>query len=366
MGKIYKGIDVSAWQGVIDWAKVAAAGVDFAIIRCGYGTNKTANDDKYFEANYAGAKANGIKVGVYLYSYANDDDGAKSEAEHVLRLLKGKTIDLPVYYDLEENGCERSFMRNAEIFGDIVEAAGYWVGIYCGAYTWKTTLKNLTRFTRWVAKWGKNTTKDLNKYGDVSRPSGADIHQFSSVGRVNGINGNVDLDVMYRDLISDIASTKKTADIYVTIEGDTVATVAEKTGATVDSLMVKPGQKVSIASTKSFNWSNVKYFKRSEFACKCGKYCNGYPVEPDPELVALCDKVREHFGAAMIISSGVRCETHNANVGGVVNSRHKLGKAVDFRIKGKTAKEILRYVQALPEVRYAYAINDTYVHMDVK
>jgi len=113
-------------------------------------------------------------------------------------------------------------------------------------------------------------------------------------------------------------------------------------------------------------WKSIKYFKKSEFKCKCGgKYCNGYPAEPNHELITVAERVREHFGAACNVSSGVRCDKHNANVGGVTNSRHRLGKAMDFRISGKTAAQVLAYVQKQPEIRYSYAIDTYYVHMDV-
>lgn len=121
----------------------------------------------------------------------------------------------------------------------------------------------------------------------------------------------------------------------------------------------------SSASTGTW-WNEIKYFKKAEFACKCGgRYCNGYPTEMNQTVVKAADKVRAHFGSPMTISSGLRCNQHNANVGGVSNSRHKLGKAVDFCVKGKTSAQVLAYVQTLPEIRYSYAINDHYVHMDV-
>jgi peptidoglycan hydrolase-like protein with peptidoglycan-binding domain len=114
-------------------------------------------------------------------------------------------------------------------------------------------------------------------------------------------------------------------------------------------------------------WEEIEFFTPEEMKCKCGgKYCNGFPVEPVPLLVKTADKVRDHFGKASIVSSGVRCKQHNANVGGVANSRHMTGRAMDFRISGKKAAEVLEYVQSLPEVRYAYAIDSNYVHMDVK
>lgn len=116
-------------------------------------------------------------------------------------------------------------------------------------------------------------------------------------------------------------------------------------------------------------WDGIEYFTRDEFACKCkqyGKaYCNGYPVEPSQKLVKLAEKVRTHFNAPITVSSGIRCKQHNINQGGVSNSRHTLGTAMDFAVKGKTAAQVLAYVKTLPEVAYCYAINNEYVHMDV-
>lgn len=114
-------------------------------------------------------------------------------------------------------------------------------------------------------------------------------------------------------------------------------------------------------------WDNIKYFDKSEFKCKCGgRYCNGYPAEPKKKLIQTADRVRTYFGASATISSGVRCETHNKNVGGVSGSRHRLGKAMDFCVSGKSAAEVLAYVKKQPEVRYAYAIDSRYVHMDIE
>lgn len=114
-------------------------------------------------------------------------------------------------------------------------------------------------------------------------------------------------------------------------------------------------------------WDGIKHFKRKEFKCKCGNiYCNGYPVEPQEKLVTVADRVREHFGATATVSSGLRCTRHNANVGGVSNSRHLSGKAMDFCISGKTAEQVLSYVKQQPEIRYAYAIDNRFVHMDIQ
>ncbi len=119
------------------------------------------------------------------------------------------------------------------------------------------------------------------------------------------------------------------------------------------------------AATGTF-WDGIKYWTREEFRCQCGgKYCDGFPAEPAEELVLLADDVRAHFGRPGILSSGLRCKTWNAIQGGVSNSRHMAGKAMDFRIEGHSATQVLAYVQSLPGVRYAYDIDGTHVHMDV-
>ena len=115
-------------------------------------------------------------------------------------------------------------------------------------------------------------------------------------------------------------------------------------------------------------WDGIRYFTRSEFRCRCGKYCDGFPVEPVQLLVEQAEVVREHFGAPVYVSSGVRCAQHNASpqVGGVEGSRHKTGKAMDFRVEGHGSAEVLAFVKTLPAIRYAYAIDGSYVHMDVE
>lgn len=112
-------------------------------------------------------------------------------------------------------------------------------------------------------------------------------------------------------------------------------------------------------------WGNIRYFTREEFACKCGKFCDGYPAQPCRELVQLADQTRAHFGAPATVVSGLRCKQHNANVGGVENSQHMYGEAVDIKIRGVSADDLLAYVKKLPGVRYAYKINETNVHFDI-
>lgn len=128
-----------------------------------------------------------------------------------------------------------------------------------------------------------------------------------------------------------------------------------------------PLTRAKIAEEEAGFWDGVKYFDRDEFRCNCGgRYCDGFPAEPNPQLVKVAERVREYFGAPVIISSGVRCQTHNGVVGGVPNSRHTMGKAMDFRVVGKTATEVLLYLKRQPELDYSYCIDSNYVHMDVE
>ena len=114
------------------------------------------------------------------------------------------------------------------------------------------------------------------------------------------------------------------------------------------------------------NWNEVKYFTRNEFKCPCPR-CGGFPVEPNPMLVRVADRVREHFDSAAIVSSGVRCQEHNDELpGSVPNSRHISGKAIDFCVDGVKGKDLLEYVWKQPEIRYAYLIKGNWVHMDVE
>ena len=114
-------------------------------------------------------------------------------------------------------------------------------------------------------------------------------------------------------------------------------------------------------------WQSIRHWTREEFRCRCGgRFCDGFPAEPDATLVQLLDDIREDFGAAGIPSSGIRCEIHNANVGGVANSKHLYGKAMDFMVRGVSGQQLLNRAQADPRTNYAYIIDDgPYVHVDV-
>ena len=192
-------IDVSTHQGVIEWEKVKPH-IDGAILRCGYGSDLEKQDDAQFKRNADECTRLGIPFGVYLYSYADNNAKAKSEAEHVLRLVKPYKLSYPVYLDLEEAGKTDGMIERANIFGDIIEKAGYWCGVYSSTSWWNTHLKGLERFTKWVAQWYKECTYT---------GSYLDMWQYSDKGRIPGINGNVDMNYCYRDFPKLILGGKK-------------------------------------------------------------------------------------------------------------------------------------------------------------
>lgn len=188
------GIDVSQWQENIDFNKVKAAGVDFVIIRAGYG-QYAHQKDPYFEQNYTRAKAAGLNVGVYWYSYADSAADAKAEAAVCLEVIKGKTFEYPIYFDLEER---KQFNKGAAFcsglvtaFCDVLEKAGYFAGLYISRspLTQYITADVRKRYSLWVAEYGAK----LNYSGDVG------MWQNTSSWRVTGINGNVDHDYSYID-----------------------------------------------------------------------------------------------------------------------------------------------------------------------
>ena len=211
-GAVRKGIDVSAWQGDIDWDKVKASGIDFAIIRCGYGSNDRSQDDSKWERNVSECERLGIPYGVYLYSYANTIEKAKSEAAHVLRLLKGHTPSYPVYYDLEDkivsNAGRTAIINYANIFCSSIEANGYRAGIYANLSWWDTKLNDnsLNKYEKWVAQWYHTCT-----YGGDYR-----LWQCTSDGSVSGISGRVDLNFEFwkPDTIVDVE------DYYIIINAE--------------------------------------------------------------------------------------------------------------------------------------------------
>jgi GH25 family lysozyme M1 (1,4-beta-N-acetylmuramidase) len=196
-----KGIDVSQWQGEIDWQKVKKAGVEFAIIKAGYGNDATQRD-KQFLANISGAKAAGIPVGVYWFSYATTVAEAKQEALACLDVIKGYTLEYPVFFDFEyasadyakDNGViitKALATSFALAFMQTLDKAGYYAANYTNLDYYQNYFDDakLQNYDLWLAHYGVNK-KSVDR---------ANIWQYSETGSVDGITGKVDLNYCYVD-----------------------------------------------------------------------------------------------------------------------------------------------------------------------
>ena len=190
------GIDVSRHNGAINWNSVKDSGkVDFAILRAGYGKELSQKDSR-FEEYYSACKRLGIPVGAYWYSYATSRAEAIQEANVFLQIVKGKSFEYPLYFDIEE---KKQFALGrdtcsamARVFCETLENAGYYAGIYSSKSHLETYLSNEVRerFVVWVAHYGVGQTSYSGQFG---------MWQKSESGKITGISGNVDLDECYID-----------------------------------------------------------------------------------------------------------------------------------------------------------------------
>ena len=208
-----KGIDVSEFQGNIDWNKVKADGVEFAILRVGFGMDTTSQDDKYIERNIEECERLNIPYGVYLFSYANTVEKAKSEAEHTLRLIKGHNLKMGVWYDIEDNSTSGSVSKETltniiNTYCSTIKNAGYEVGIYASLNWLENKIESSVqkKYLIWVAQY----------YTECQYKGKYDMWQYASDGSVNGISGNCDMNYLYNtDIIKESetdTSDKKTID----------------------------------------------------------------------------------------------------------------------------------------------------------
>lgn len=191
-----KGIDVSTWQGDIDWNKVKADGIEFAMLRSSFGKeNPDKQTDNKFWQNYRNAKAAGVPIGAYHYSYATTVEDAKKEADFFLSIVKGCQFEYPIAFDIEDPS--QMYLGKDRItdiimaFCERVQAAGYYVSLYTNL-DWISNRIDMIRakaFDIWLAQWNDKPTYSGN-FG---------MWQYTSSGSVSGISGNVDMNIAYYD-----------------------------------------------------------------------------------------------------------------------------------------------------------------------
>lgn len=211
MGTAIPGIDVYQGQKTIDWSAVKNSGIQFAMIRDGYGGNPGSWDnqkDEYFEQNYAGATAAGIKVGAYHYSYATSVQEASNEADECLYILNGRHLDYPVVYDVEDS---KQSGLSSETLGEMVQTfcsklqqAGYKVAVYSFKNFYLSHLNSplVSQYDTWIAQFGVSTP-NFSHYT---------MWQYTSSGSVPGISGACDMDYSYIDYSNGGGSTPTTLD----------------------------------------------------------------------------------------------------------------------------------------------------------
>lgn len=191
-----KGIDVSTWQGDINWNKVKADGIEFAMLRSSFGKeNPDKQTDNKFWQNYRNAKAASVPIGAYHYSYATTVEDAKKEADFFLNIVGGCQFEYPVAFDIEDPS--QMYLGKDRItdiimaFCERVQAAGYYVSLYTNL-DWISNRIDMSRakaFDVWLAQWSSKPTYS-GSFG---------MWQYTSSGSVNGISGNVDMNIAYYD-----------------------------------------------------------------------------------------------------------------------------------------------------------------------
>ena len=209
-----KGIDVSEFQGSIDWAKVKKDGVKFAILKLANIYDYDANyKDSKFDTNYKNARAQGIKVGAYIYNYCNTTDTLKKGVEWAIGKLAGKKLDLPLYLDMEDKDIQgeskASLTEQCNEFAKYVESKGYQAGVYANV-NWLKNELNPSDFDKDISVWVAQYYKECQYTGKY------DIWQYASDGSVSGISGNCDMNYLYNtDIIKESGadtSDKKSVD----------------------------------------------------------------------------------------------------------------------------------------------------------
>lgn len=257
-----KGIDVSSNQGKPDWAKTAKSGVKFAILR----VHQRDGIDSLFEYNYKGCKSNGILIGGYKYSYALTPAQAIDEAEDVIAALNGRGLDFPVFYDLEwsnQRKLGKQAIENIAVaFLTRMKKAGYKVGIYCNMDWHKNVLTDeLRKYECWIARYPAN---DNGSVQERLRPTVGVGWQYSSKGKVDGINGNVDMDVFYKDYKEEVSTMDKAIEKVILIAKNEIGYLEKKSNSQLDSKTANAG-----SNNHTKYWRDIKPSYQGQPWCAC-------------------------------------------------------------------------------------------------
>ena len=193
-------IDISYHNGKIDFDKVVKDGINHVIIRCGYGDNYASQHDKMFDTYMQGAMSAGMYISVYIYSYADNDSHAISEAQHIISQVNKyrnyRKLSKVIWYDLEEEKYKKDALQNFLTFKQYVNAnSDYIVGLYTGySYYTASKLNTVKGYPLWIARYGLNDGKVNKAYEPNFNQA---LWQYTSKGKVDGISTNVDVSLLY-------------------------------------------------------------------------------------------------------------------------------------------------------------------------
>ena len=305
-----KAIDVSVYQGNIDWQQVKASGIYAAVIRAGYGRYAKQEDIK-FKQNYTNATSVGMPVGIYWFSYAKTADEAKQEAQVCLQVLANRELQMPLYFDQEEASIPVTNRTSCAIaFMDYIKQnTNYIVGYY--SYTSYMQSVNLTTIqqhcdTIWLADYRSNYDKTISR----------DMHQYSQSGSVPGIQGRVDMNNLFRDFPTEIRGGNKpvynsdTLKIGPASAGDlkTITNLANSL-----SINVKQENDYLIVGPMSGGDLNTISNKALELGLGCVDYVE--ETEPEPEVPENPDSGDQEY--------------NNEDIKSIKETVEKMGEKVD-------------------------------------
>lgn len=295
-----KGIDLSTYQRNVNYLSLKASGIEFAIIRSGFGKNESQKDNM-FEEHYSGLSSVGIPIGIYHYSYVTSLENSILEAKNCLKFIGNKKIELPVFLDLEENRSKelgKELLTKCIIaFCEEIEKAGFKAGVYANL-NWFTNYIDVNKviekgFKIWLAQWNEKPTANFP----------INYWQYTSKGQIHGIQGNVDLDIAY----DNVETVNNSVDNFNTqvVENPVNNYKVGKTYKTLVDLHVRTG------AGKQYR---IKNYRELTFNAKLHAYKQLHAVLKKGTKVTCLEIIKDENNIWFRIPSGFVCAIYEGKV----------------------------------------------------
>lgn len=335
--KVY---DFSVHNGLIDWDRLSTAGVDFVMLRVGYGKG---NIDERFYDNARACVRLGIPFGGYWFSYAYTEEMAEKEAGYAVEAIRKYQLECPLAYDAEYDTVRYAATKGVEMgkglatamaaaFCGRVEKAGYMAVNYSNRdYLARMFDDSLLKYPLWYARYSATPGRE-----DMA------LWQYSSSGKAEGVAGKVDMNYAYREFPS------------VPIQ-DACGTGVELAGEGVTEYSYK-------REGNEYFWMDGRRtdFRIREFRCKDGSDC----IKVDAALVRRLQEIRDYFGKPVTVNSAYRTKPYNEKVDGAKNSYHLYGAAADIRVEGVTPLMVAAYAESIGIK--GVGMYSAFVHVDTR